>query len=153
MSTKIQINSLAALERLIGGDTELEIEIRNNIVQEFTKKHLKQIATASVINQAIHSIEEDLIREFFETVKDGYRNKTVLKKDVLTSFKEEMIYRAKEELHLGVNEAMEIVNSKAIIDKALSDACDRILTTLSDSYLEKRLDAMVNAKLKAKLGL
>lgn len=26
---KLQINSLAALERLIGGDTEVEIEVRN----------------------------------------------------------------------------------------------------------------------------
>ena len=41
MSTKIQINSLEALERLIGGDTELEIEVRNSIVQEFAKKYLK----------------------------------------------------------------------------------------------------------------
>lgn len=37
---KIQINSLEALERLIGGDTELEIDIRNSIVHKFTQKHL-----------------------------------------------------------------------------------------------------------------
>ena len=43
MSTKIQINSLAALERLIGGDSEMEIEIRNSIVQEFGKKHLRAL--------------------------------------------------------------------------------------------------------------
>lgn len=41
---KIQINSLDALERLIGGDSEVEIEIRNSIVQEFTKKYLKSVA-------------------------------------------------------------------------------------------------------------
>jgi hypothetical protein len=44
MSTKIQINSLAALERLIGGEAETEIEIRNSVVQEFAKKHLRAIA-------------------------------------------------------------------------------------------------------------
>ena len=35
----LQINSLKALERLIGGDSELEIGVRNSIVQEFSKKH------------------------------------------------------------------------------------------------------------------
>jgi len=43
---KLQINSLEALERLIGGDTSIELELRNNIVQEFTKKHLKGLASA-----------------------------------------------------------------------------------------------------------
>jgi hypothetical protein len=38
MSVKIQINSLEALERLIGNDNNLEIDIRNSIVQNFTKK-------------------------------------------------------------------------------------------------------------------
>lgn len=42
--TVIQINNLEALERLIGGDSEVEIEIRNNIVQNFAKKHLKNIS-------------------------------------------------------------------------------------------------------------
>ena len=42
---KIQINSLEAVERLIGGDTEVEIEVRNSVVQEFAKKHLKAVST------------------------------------------------------------------------------------------------------------
>ncbi len=41
MSVKIQINSLEALERLLGGDTTLEVEIRQSVVQQFAKAHLK----------------------------------------------------------------------------------------------------------------
>lgn len=59
ISTKIQINSLAALERLIGGDTELEVEIRNSVVQEFTKKHLKNIAEHNVA-AATSRIQEEV---------------------------------------------------------------------------------------------
>jgi hypothetical protein len=44
MSVKIQINSLEALERLIGGDSELEIEMRKSIAYDFTTKHLKSLA-------------------------------------------------------------------------------------------------------------
>ena len=48
MSIKLQINSKAALERLSGGDTELEMEIRNNSVQEFTSKRLKGLINAEL---------------------------------------------------------------------------------------------------------
>lgn len=36
--------TVPALERLIGGDTELEVEIRKNIVHEFSKRHLSAVA-------------------------------------------------------------------------------------------------------------
>ena len=59
---KIQINSLKALERLIGGDNELEIEIRNSIVQEFTKKHLKSIYNDIISDAFLRRITEELIK-------------------------------------------------------------------------------------------
>ena len=64
MSTKIQINSLAALERLIGGDSEVELEIRNNIVQEFAKKHLKSLLeTDSILRQSVEDIRKSASNE------------------------------------------------------------------------------------------
>ena len=47
--------SVQALERLLGDDSEIEIELRQQVVSEFTKKHLKGIvnteAWRSVVNQ------------------------------------------------------------------------------------------------------
>jgi hypothetical protein len=63
MSTKIQINSLEALERLIGNDTQLEIEVRNNIVQEFAKKHLKALVNDSVFQNTINACKKELQSE------------------------------------------------------------------------------------------
>ena len=40
----LQINSVEAVERLIGGDETMELSLRNSIVQEFAKRHLKAIA-------------------------------------------------------------------------------------------------------------
>lgn len=37
----IQLNSLEALERLIGSDDQLEIAVRNSVISTFTSKHLK----------------------------------------------------------------------------------------------------------------
>jgi hypothetical protein len=66
MSVKIQINSLEALERLIGNDNELEIQIRGSIVQEFTKKHLRSLATTELVEGAKKSIAYLVKTEFFE---------------------------------------------------------------------------------------
>lgn len=65
MSTKIQINSLEALERLIGGDTELEIEVRNSIVQEFAKKYLKGIINEELMTVAVNRAKK---KEAYEDV-------------------------------------------------------------------------------------
>lgn len=59
MGTKIQINSLAALERLIGGDTELEIELRKSVAMELVKKHI--VAKLDLSSAPIRSLIRDQI--------------------------------------------------------------------------------------------
>lgn len=71
MSTKIQINSLEALERLIGNDTELEIQVRNTIVQEFAKKHLKAIANETSFQNEITVFKQKLQNEFDKRMEES----------------------------------------------------------------------------------
>lgn len=40
MGTKIQINSLPALERLLGSDPDFEVEFRRSVLAEYEKKHI-----------------------------------------------------------------------------------------------------------------
>jgi hypothetical protein len=79
---KLQINSLEALERLIGGDTEVELEIRNNIVQDFAKKHLKALVNEGSIQRVANQLEktlasqaEDIINKKFGTLSGDYWNR------------------------------------------------------------------------------
>ena len=74
MSTKIQINSLEALERLIGGDSELEIEVRNNVVQDFANKHLKGLA---VVYNENHF--KNLTNTVYKEMKDKFQEEFGLK--------------------------------------------------------------------------
>lgn len=60
MPTKIQINSLQAIERLIGGDTETEIEIRRSIVLEFVKSHLWKLLSEDSIKKQIEKISNQV---------------------------------------------------------------------------------------------
>ena len=60
----LQINSLEALERLIRGDSETEVEIRNNVVQRFAEKHLKPLinsdSATSTLNQIRQHVESEI---------------------------------------------------------------------------------------------
>lgn len=61
---KVKISlSLAALERLIGGDSELEVELRHQIVRNFTEKHLKQLANSELMSQTYRQINNDIKTE------------------------------------------------------------------------------------------
>jgi len=72
MSIKIQINSLEALERLIGGDNELELQIRTSIVHEFTNKHLKSLATSKLMKDTENAIMNEIENQFFDLLKVEY---------------------------------------------------------------------------------
>ena len=56
----IQINNLEALERLIGGDSQLEIDIRNSVVQKFAEKHLKSVANSDAIKTTLSQIQDTI---------------------------------------------------------------------------------------------
>ena len=60
---KLQINNKEALERLIGGDNETEMTIRNNIVQDFTRNHLKALVNNEGIQKAVNEVQSLLRQE------------------------------------------------------------------------------------------
>lgn len=60
---KIQLNSLEALERLIGGDSALEVEIRNSVVQNFATKHLKPLANSEPLKDIFNQIKAEILRQ------------------------------------------------------------------------------------------
>jgi len=86
---RLELN-LPALERLIGGDTELELHLRKQIVQEFSKRHLKEVvdqdayqlaleAAKQFVNEAAKQafdIENIAVNHLWPTV--GYRLKSMI---------------------------------------------------------------------------
>lgn len=65
----IQINSVQALERLIGGDTQVEIDVRNSVVQKFAESHLKSLANSSTIKLAVEAIQKEAVRELAQATQ------------------------------------------------------------------------------------
>lgn len=77
MSTKIQINSLEALERLIGGDSEFEMEIRQSVAADFAKKYLKGTINTN-IEQSVKEYNNNLLAE----VRKVFQEATNIKRDL-----------------------------------------------------------------------
>lgn len=63
----LQINSLAALERLLGGDSQLEIEARNSIIQQFARTYLKSLVDVPVIEAEAKRLKQEA-RGLLETL-------------------------------------------------------------------------------------
>lgn len=67
-NVKIQINSLEALERLIGNDTQLETELRQSVVENFATKHLKSLVRDDQYSKWV----ERARKEFFEKTPEWH---------------------------------------------------------------------------------
>lgn len=143
---KLQINSLAALERLIGGDTEVEIEIRNNIVQEFSKKHLKALVNegtiktvADQINSALRAHAEQVISDKFGVLGGDYwRRKLTLTAEC----KKALSDAATEVYHEKIREAL-----KKAGDYYSTEYITKEINRVVDREVQKRIDAGVQARL------
>lgn len=54
---------LPALERLIGGDSDVEVELRQGVVTSFAKRHLKEVINSGVLEPYFRNISQALTEE------------------------------------------------------------------------------------------
>lgn len=149
-SVTIQINSLEALERLIGNDAELEINLRNAIVQEFAKKHLKAVAQSEYMLKAEIAIKAELEKIYFDKTPYG---KPIFKPEHLTKLRENLEDTASIELGKIVSEIVDEQNIYSKIQARVNKAVDRIERELSDDVIKTKLERLVDLRLKEKLGI
>ncbi len=145
----LQINSLEALERLIGGNTETEIDIRNSVVQKFAEKHLKPIVNSAPITDVIRQIKDHAYKHIQETCANeiatfkstygGGAYDIKLRSEIETVIRE----RVK-------NTIEEIIYKK--VDAAIKEYCsDEILTRRINVLMDHNIKVLVNEKIKQKL--
>ena len=146
MAIKIQLNSKEALDRLIGGDSEIELTLRNNIVQEFAKTHLKSLVNDEVISKSINKVKSDLelqiLNEFYDKERvNYYTDKFKLKETVKEKFKIELNTIFSELIRESVNSFREELNKK------LTEVSDDMFNRIKNS----QYDDIINSKVKMKL--
>lgn len=60
ITTKIQINTLEGLKELIKNDSEIEIKVKESIINGFCKDYLKGCANSEVIKELKDEIMDEL---------------------------------------------------------------------------------------------
>jgi hypothetical protein len=143
MSFKIQINSLQALERLIGGDSEMEIQVRGSIIKQFERKYFEEPTSNLVITNMI----DKKISSFFLTNPDAYqkslKGEVIKEIDKNIDLKYRLLISELISKHFNESRVNELIEQK---DKWVADE-------LCDIVLSKRFDEQVDIEIKKRLGI
>lgn len=151
---KIQINNLEALERLIGNDNEIEFEIRQSVVEAFSKKHLRSLANCEFSKAAENTIQAYLSKELLETVKLGnWTTEVRLKGEYAKAFDAAILRRVEEVIKGIVEKAIDASGHKDKLNRLIADRVNYITDQWSIINIERRIDAAVNEKIRKKFGL
>lgn len=152
----IQINNLEALERLIGGDSEVEVEIRNSVVQKFAEKHLKPLANDSAITTTIAAIKEEITKQIKERCEKqiaevennwyGSVSKVKLNPAIKSEIEGQVRNIVDSTVRTMVDDAIKTWSSDAELKTRIDKRFEYYTTEFINSEIKGRID-----KLKAKL--
>jgi len=139
---KIQINSLEALERLLGKDPEFEMEIRRNVGNVFLKNLIGTDKIPDAIKNTVNTM-------FVESVKSGYSYIDVLTPEAKSLIKKEFELKADDYLRILVVEIFKSTGIYNLVEQKAKWVAD----TLVDKVLDERFNAQVEMEIKKRLGI
>jgi len=148
MSLKIQINNLEALERLLGGDTEIEFDIRQNIVETFARKHIKTLVNDELISKATEGLKKE-IEDAFVIKTSGWSGSYALTTKAREMLKEHIDLEKKILVQGLVNE--HFTNSG--LDALIREKAEWVSGQLAAKVLSDKFDAAVENEIKRRLGI
>lgn len=147
----LQINSVQAIERLIGGDTAMELSLRHAVVAEFIKRHLVNLVTKeTAVALATHrkEVQEEILRCLEREGTDHRGCITgpyILRKETKEAIRAVACDLMKEEVQKSVG-LLEIQIHATI--QAAQARLPHIIETRLALDFEKRVDAAVEVRLK-----
>ncbi len=149
----LQINSLEALERLIGGNSEVEIEIRSRVVQEFSKRHLKAVATSLPMQQKLAEInasilkasEERIVQEFGTFKKDVWGKVVSVKLDstLATEISTKVRELLTNEIRIAVDEAIKFWSSGEALQRMINERVEYFTKQFVNDEIKKRIAGLL----------
>lgn len=137
---KIQLD-IKALERLIGGDSEIEVEVRQQIADAFAKRYLKSLLTTDAMGKMKSELLEGLKYNVFEkhTMHQDYSQKI---KDMCDKF----IAAECDKYFLSLDPFK-------IMGERIYAAAKWVDDELRQVVLEKRIDDLVDKRIKERLNI
>lgn len=141
----LQINSLEALERLIGNDSATEVEIRNSVVQKFAEKHLKPIAD-TVLSRIDDAVKQLVAEDIVTYKKDGWKSSVVLKDEYKALIQEEISKKIGSEIEASCAFATQkfIETLDDVVDKRVKRVGDEHITAFVNRRVSEKLENIKN---------
>ena len=146
----IQINNLAALERLIGGDSELEVSLRQGVAAAMATKHLKAVVDHprhwqvladvknSITAQARKAIDEE-IGEIKKSTQYPYYEQVTLSETTKKTIQSLAQSEVSQLIRTLVTEALEQLDIQALV-KAYVDSL--VMTEIRAQFNQKMAAAL-----------
>lgn len=162
---KFQINCLQALERLIGGDSEVEMEIRKSTAVAFAKKHMLQLSDCPEVYEALNSaktavtkdVAERVAREIGQVRQVGSwpdRWEVTLKPEVVAKIQEEVTKRFSTVIDNAITKAVETWVGKSTMEERIAKIIEERLGIIVKRAVNKKIDeAPVSSTRIARLEL
>jgi len=150
---RLQLDS-SALERLIGGDTEIELELRNGIANEFAKRHLRSIINDNGFKAFIGKEADEAKKETKRYIEEHISKRPALGKP------EELNAKIKKHIDDYIANEAKIVIEQAVkeINKTIEDIAQARFQSLLpqlDSIIEIKVrnltDTYIDQKVQQRL--
>lgn len=144
----LQINSIEALERILNGSEGLELQIKENIVQEFTKRYLKGIANEEIVKQASSKIKEEIEETLFgDSNKYSFKLKE-LKPGYVKLIEETIESKIRFELLTTINDRIEVNTQYQKIDELITERINNLVNGITEQDVLNRVDEFLRKNLE-----
>jgi DNA-binding protein YbaB len=146
--TRLSLNlTYPALVALIGGDTQAELDIRQQVVNRFAEKYLKPLVLTKEFNEARESLER-VVQEKIVQLVGAYKTGCFSRQVVLNPETRQAVEKHAKD---SVEELIQSAASKAIedVEKKYGVRIEEYIQNRVDSYLGTLVRDKMQAKLKA----
>lgn len=140
--------TLPALERLISGETEIEVHLRQQIVEKFAEKHLKAIVNREAWKAAYSQWQAELEAAVAKILKEYIADQQAKDPGIPgTSSGYKLQHAISQAADKAVEQAVQrVVDSQK---RYLEGIVNRAVDCAMEAEIQKRITEGVNAKLQA----
>lgn len=137
-----------SLERLIGGNAEFEVEIRNSIVHNFMKKHIKTVCNEESYKMLLNDVKKEartyIQNELFKNVKSGLRG-TISSVELGDEYKKALDVLITKEFEYRMNSKVkELVNAKmGSLQKMIDDSIDKYADNMIKDKVKNKVNKII----------
>jgi hypothetical protein len=139
----------SALERLLGGDSTLEIELRTGIANQFADKFLKSLVNSQLVATTGRQIEQLIQGE----ILSGPQFRKTLAPKYQKIVEEGVSLALSSMIREAVKEAIDSGHYETMLKDLVHQESSRIANEWTASNIEDRIARAADQKIKNRLGL